>query len=174
MIEIILLPYMAVSFFIGWAVFSPFSTLKDLDSMTFDNLQTVDLLAIFIPMSVLLSVAQSAIPRGGSYTLMMVLLAAGMLLFSVVALATGLFLLSKLPQSTPLKRLAINGVILPFGTLLSLAWFVIPIWAGSYSIPYSMPAVLIIIFFAFILRQISYWTCGEVPRVGYQDKAEAG
>lgn len=163
MIEIIILPYMAVSFAIGWAVFSPFSSLDDLDSLTFEKLTTIDILASFLPLCVMLSISLAAIPKEAVTTLLLVLIVAAIFGFTIAGLAIGLFLLSKLENTTSLKRIAINGVVIPFGSQLAIAWFVIPIWASSYSIFMSMPAMLAIPICVLGLRAISDWTCNR-PR----------
>jgi len=163
MIEIIILPYMAVSFAIGWAVFSPFSSLEDLDSLTFEKLTTIDILASFLPLCVMLSLALAANPKEASSTLLLVLLGVAILGFTIGGLAIGLFLLSKLQNVTSLKRIAINGVVIPFGSLLAIAWFVIPIWASSYSIFLSMPAMLALPVCVLALRAISDWACDRPP-----------
>ena len=166
MIEIIILPYMAVSFAIGWAVFSPFSSLEDLDSLTFEKLTTVDILASFLPLCVTLSISLAAIPKDALTALLLTLIAAAIFGFTIMGLAIGLFLLSKLQNTTSLKRIAVNGIVIPFGSLLAIAWFVIPIWASSYSIFMSMPAMLAIPVCVLGLRAISDWTCDRAPLTG--------
>lgn len=56
--EIIVLPYMAISFLIGWAIFSPLAKIENLKQRKFARIETVDLLAMFLPFSYLLAIAK--------------------------------------------------------------------------------------------------------------------
>ena len=155
--EIIVLPYLAISFLIAWAVFSPFAKLDDLHEWTFARIETSDLLAVFLPFSVLLGMVTWATPTVTITALGWSLIAAAIFLFTLFSFVVGLYLLVKMHQTPSLKRMALIGVIIPTGALLTLAWFVIPFAAFTSSILYAIPAAAAIIPVTFALRLLSIW-----------------
>jgi hypothetical protein len=78
---------------------------------------------------------------------------------AIFGFATSLFLLAKMHQTPPVKRMAMIGIVVPFGALLTLAWIVFPAVASVYSIVYSMPAAMAVIPVTFGLRWLSSWIC---------------
>jgi hypothetical protein len=157
--EIIVLPYIAVSFVIGWAVFSPFSRFDDLGGRKLDRTTTGDLLAAFIPMCVLLAVARQAIASDQAPIWLLMVVGALIFAFALFGLITGLFLLSALDDATSLKRMATIGVIVPLGSLLSVTWIAFPFVGYVYSISYTIPATLAIVVLTLLLRWLSEWVC---------------
>jgi len=135
--EIIILPYLAISFLIAWAIFSPFAEIDDLHDWTFAKIELSDLFAIFLPCSFLLSLLKWATAGDDLPTLAWTLIGASILLLSIFGFVTGLFLLAKMNQKPPLKRMAIIGVIVPIGSLLTLAWIAFPVsgWACKIDSP---------------------------------------
>ena len=66
--EIIVLPYMAISFAIAFAIFSPLNQIDDLHDWSFARIETGDLFAVFLPISGFLALV-SWLGRGAvSYT----------------------------------------------------------------------------------------------------------
>lgn len=165
MLEIVILPYMAVSFAIGWAIFSPFSTLEELDSLSFARLETVDLISCFIPLSFLLAIATWAIPFSEATTVLLPVVVGVAIVFTIFSLAASLYLLSKIELKSSLRRMAVGGVVVPFGLLMAIAWIAVPLWAFSYSILYSMPATLAVAIATVVIRRLSVWVCEEQPRI---------
>ena len=161
MIEIIILPYMAISFAIGWTVFSPFFPLDDLDSLSFARLELIDLFAAFLPVGLLLSLALKLIPKAVLMPFVMIVITTAALLFAAFSLAIGLFLLKKMPKTTTLRRMMINGIVVPVGSLLTLAWIAIPIYASAFSVVYAVPAIIVVGLLTLLLRSISNWICNK-------------
>jgi len=157
--EIIILPYMAISFFIAWAIFSPFAEIEDLHDWTFSKIETVDLFAVFLPVCFLLALIQWAAPTDSLPALAWTLIMAAILILSISGFAIGLFLLAKMKPKPPLKRMAIIGVIVPIGSLLTLAWIAFPLFAFARSMFYAMPATLAIVPATLALRWLSGWAC---------------
>lgn len=157
--EIIVLPYIAVSFVIGWAVFSPFSRFDDVGRRTLSRATTGDLLAAFLPMCVLLAVARQVISADQSPAWLLIVVGALILGFAFFGLVIGLFLLSSMNNTTSLKRMATIGVIIPMGSLLSVAWIAFPFVGYVYSVSYAIPATLAIIILTLLLRTLSEWVC---------------
>lgn len=157
--EIIVLPYIAVSFVIGWAVFSPFSRFDDLGRLTLDRMTTADLLAAFLPMCVLMAIARWAMPPDQTPVWLLILVGTLIFGFAFSGLIAGLFLLDKMKDKTSLRRMATIGVIIPMGSLLSVAWIVFPFVGYAYSTSYAIPATLAIVILTFLLRWLSEWVC---------------
>jgi len=157
--EIIVLPYIAVSFAIGWAVFSPFLKFDDLSRLSLDRITTSDLLAIFLPLSVLLTVARWTLPEDAVSVWVLLLIGVLILGFAFLALVAGLFLLDKMGATNSFKRMAIIGVIVPMGSLLSIAWIAFPFVALAYSVPYAIAATVSVVIVTLLLRGLSEWVC---------------
>ena len=157
--EIIVLPYIAVSFVIGWAVFSPFSRFDDLGRLSLDRITTADLLAAFLPMCVLMAVARQTISADQTPTWLLILVGTFILGFTFSGLVVGLFLLDKIDNKTSLKRIATIGVIIPMGSLLTVAWIAFPFVGYAYSIVHAIPATLAIFIMTLLLRGLSEWVC---------------
>jgi hypothetical protein len=166
MLEIVVLPYMAVSFAIGWAIFSPMFRLENLDTFSFAKLETIDLIACFVPLCTLLSLTTNAVPYRAGTAYLLVLAFSLCVAFSTGSLVVSLFLLEKMEHRPSLKRMAIGAIVVPLGTLLTIAWVGIPIWAFSYSTLYSMPATLGVAIATFTIRQLCSWACGDDPQIG--------
>lgn len=161
MIEIVLLPYMAISLAIGWAVFSPFSSIDDFDSISFSKIELVDLLACFLPVTILLSLTLSLLPDESQTPIVLSLVTLFIFVYVVLALGLGLFLLDKMPDATPFQRLILNGIVLPIGSLLTIAWVAIPIFARSYSIFGAILGVFVVVALTLVLRFLSSWSCSK-------------
>ena len=154
---------MATSFFIAWVIFSPFAVIEDLHDWSIAKMETSDLFAIFLPCSVLLALLKWVSPADNLSTLTWALIASTILVISVHGLATGLFLLAKMNRKPPIKRMAIIGVIVPFGSLLTLAWILIPVFAFANSMFYAIPATTAIAPITLSLRWLSSWVCRGDP-----------
>lgn len=154
---------MAVSLAVGWAIFSPFSILDNLDSFSFARLETIDLFSIFVPLSVFMTIVNRTGVVSRYLFAGLIVVAIALTLFSLVA---GLFVLEKMGRKSPLKRMAICGIIMPFGIALTIGWFLIPIWAYSYSVLYSMPSILLVAGVAAMIRMLSGWVCAQGSTVG--------
>ncbi|MDA8563657.1 hypothetical protein N9L06_04305 [Mariniblastus sp.] len=157
--EIIVLPYIAISFAIGWAIFSPFSRFDDLGRLTLDRTTTADLLAALLPMCVLMAVARRMISADQSPVWLLILIGTLILWFAISGLIVGLFLLDKMEPKTSLKRMATIGVIIPLGSLLTVAWIAFPFIGFAYSISYAIPATFAIAILTLLLRALSEWVC---------------
>jgi hypothetical protein len=157
--EIIVLPYMAISFSIGWAIFAPFADLEKLHEVTFAKLETGDFLAIFIPFSILMAIAMGVLPKEILSTPMLIVVVASILIFSVASLLTGLFLLNKICEPAFLRRVAMIGIVIPLGTLHTLLWFALPLVAFAHSVFYAIPAALAVIPVTLLFRRLSHWLC---------------
>ena len=157
--EIIVLPYIAVSFVIGWAVFSPFLKFDDLSRLSLGRITTSDLLAICLPLSVLLTVARWTIPKDAISVWVLLLIGLLILVFAFLGLVAGLFLIDKMGATTSFKRMATIGVIVPLGSLLTIAWIAFPLVALAYSVPYAIAATLAIGILTVLLRGLSEWVC---------------
>lgn len=162
--EIIVLPYMGISFAIAWAIFAPFAELDDLRQWSFARIEIADLLAVFLPISILMAVAiWTESPRFFSIPLLVALTVA-ILLIAGCGFVIGLYLVSKMNDPPAAKRMAIIGIIVPLGSLLTLAWIAVPLWAAAYSILYSIPAAAAVVPIALALRGLSAWACQVTPR----------
>jgi len=162
--EIIILPYMAISFFIGWAIFSPFADLENIDRWTFAQIEMSDVLSVFLPVSFLLAFVTWALEATSVAFIGWSIIAAAIFIFAFFGFAVGLYLLAKMNHKPPLKRMVLIGVIIPAGILLTLWWFTIPMVALAGSVAYSIPAVIAIVPFTWILRCLSNWVCtGNSP-----------
>lgn len=157
--EIIVLPYMAISFMIGWAIFAPFAEIDNLDRWSFARIETSDLLATFLPISFLLAAITWLLQSETVPWIFVVAIAAMIFLFTLLALIAGLFLLAKLDHPTSIKRMAIIGLIIPLGSFLTFAWIAVPLTAFAASVLYSIPAALAILPITLCLRAMSHWVC---------------
>lgn len=156
--EIIVLPFLAFSFLIAWAVFSPFSALDELDDWTFDEIQTCDMIAAFLPLSAGLATLTSTLNPTKHPAIFCTLLAA-VVLFSSFTLFAGLFVLAKMTSTSSAKRMAIIGLIMPAGSFLCLAWIVVPVLAFTAYAWYAIPFTLIFVPIVFVIRKLSFWAC---------------
>ena len=150
---------MAISFIIGWAIFSPFAVIEDLKVWSFSKIQTSDLFAIFLPTGFLLALANWITPLAKLPVIALSAIAVTILLFSASALFTGLFLLAKMEKKPPLKRITLIGAVIPLGALLSLIWIMFPVYAFASSIFYAMAATLAVAPITMALRLLSSWLC---------------
>jgi len=94
------------------------------------------------------------------------------LLVAVPWLAAGLFLVPKTFQVTFFKRMAIMGVIAPFGILLTIGWIGFLIWACTYSLLYSVPSTIAIAAATLGLRILSFWVCQADSEVVVKNAVE--
>ena len=92
-------------------------------------------------------------------TLAWSLTAAAILLLSLFGLVLGLFMLAKMKPTAPLKRMALIGVVIPLGSLLTFGWIAFPLFAFASSIVYAFPATLLVIPITWALRGLNYWVC---------------
>ena len=150
---------MAISFFIAWAVFSPFAEIDDLHNWTFSKIETSDLFAIFLPCGFLLALVRWVVPVVQLPALAWALSAGAILRLSVLGFVTGLFLLAKMNRKPALKRMAIIGIVIPIGSLLTLAWIAIPFFAFASSMFYAIPATAAIAPITLALRWLNTWAC---------------
>jgi hypothetical protein len=90
---------------------------------------------------------------------------ASALLFAVIALTAGLFLVPKTFQVTFFKRMAVVGIIAPFGLLLTIGWIGFLIWASTYSIMYLAPSSIAIAAATSGLRILGVWVCQAESKV---------
>jgi hypothetical protein len=157
--EIIILPYMAVSFLIGWTIFAPFASVDDLHRLTFSRFEISDLFAIFLPLSVMLVMLKWAIPISSLSIPALTAVSVVVLGMVIAVFAVGLFLLAKLQQTTSMRRIAVIGVLVPVGALLTFAWVVLPLWAYTHSILFAIPATLVVLPITLALRGLSSWVC---------------
>jgi hypothetical protein len=157
--EIIILPYMAISFSIGWAIFSPFAEIEDLQQWTFARIETSDLFATFLPFCLLWPVVTWATPTAYFPVVVLMSIAVTIFMVTLFGFVVGLFLLAKIDHATPVKRMAIIGIIIPLGSLLTLAWIAFPLWAFAGSSIYAIPAVLAVIPITLVFRGLSDWAC---------------
>ncbi|MEM7455247.1 MAG: hypothetical protein AAF456_12930 [Planctomycetota bacterium] len=171
MIEIILLPYLAISSLIGWAIFSPFGKIEGIDQWSFARVETGDLLAIFLPIGALLGLTNWSMAGNELPKLVLGLILATIFLFALFTFAVGLFLIAKLGKPPSAKRMATIGLIVPLGTLLTIAWFAIPMLSYAESSLYSAPATLAIFPVTFCLRALSTWVC-QRPESRVREKLE--
>jgi len=161
--EIIVLPYMAISFAIAWAVFSPLSQIDGLDEWSFARIETADLFAVFLPISVLLAFVSWTFPMDQVSVFWIVSIAIAIVLFSLSGFVAGLFVLAKIDHVTTMKRVAIIGVILPFGSFLVLAWIALPLSALAGSILFALFATIAFGAATWILRRLSEWVASCPP-----------
>lgn len=159
MMEIIILPYMAISFIIGWAIFSPFADLEGLDMWTFARIEISDLLGVFVPVSLLFACATWTLETANVRAIGWSIVASGIFLFAFLGFGAGLYLLAKMKQTAPLKRMALIGIVIPMGSLLTVTWFAIPVVAMASSIVYSIPAAAAVVPITCAFRWLSHWVC---------------
>ena len=159
--EIIILPYMAISFMIGWAIFSPFADLEGLDAWTFARIEISDLFGVFVPISLFFACANGALKTANVPVIGWSIVASAIFLFTFLGFGAGLYLLAKLKQTASLKRMALIGIVIPLGSLLTVFWFAIPVCAMASSFVYSIPAAVAIVPITFALRWLSNWVCSS-------------
>lgn len=159
MLEIFALPYFAVSCVIGWAVYAPFFRVSDSDSLSCAKLAISDLLALSPLVGVVFLSAQWMMPERILAVSAQAIVLVVALMFAVIALTLGLFLVPKTFQVTFLKRMIIVGVIAPFGLLLTVGWIGILVWVCVYSILYLIPSMIAIAATTFGLRVLGLWVC---------------
>ena len=157
--EIIVLPYMVISFSIAWAVFSPFADVDGLHEWSFSKIETIDLLAIFLPACCLLAVFKLTVPSGTLSMPILGLIALFIVLFALSGLVVGLFLLAKMRRTSSFKRMAVIGIIVPLGSLLTIAWIGLPLVAFAGSVIFAIPATVAVVPLTWGLRVLSRWVC---------------
>ena len=162
--EIIILPYMAISFFIGWAIFSPFADLEGLDTWTFAPMEISDLLGVFVPVSLLFACATWVLKTANIAAMGWSIVATAIFLFAFSGFGVGLYLLAKMDQTAPLKRMALIGIVIPLGSLLTVSWFAIPVVAMGSSFVYAIPAAVAVVPITLALRWLSSWVCSSPAR----------
>ena len=160
MLEIFAVPYFAISGVIGWVIFEPFFRRGESESFTLVNITTTDLLAVTIPISLIFLCAGWILPENiMSLPIQLVVIATAML-FAVLALILGLFLLPDNASVSFFKRMAVVGIITPIGILLTLGWIGLLIWAGAHSMLYLAPSSIAIAAMCSGLRILGRWVCG--------------
>ena len=159
MLEIFALPYVAISGVIGWVIFEPFFRTDESKSLSPADTTTTDLLAIALPVSVLFLVARWILSESVLSLSVQAIVVAIALLFAGIALRAGLILVPKTFQVTFVKRMAVVGIIAPFGILLTIGWVGFLIWAAAYSITYLVPSSIGIAAATSGLRLLGVWVC---------------
>ena len=160
MLEIFALPYFAITGLVGWAVFEPFFRADENElTLSFAKIAITDLLAVCVPVGVLLSAARWIMPDTISSLAVQTTVLSLALLFAVLALAAGLFLVCKTTELTFFKRLAIVGIIAPFGILLTVGWVAFLVWTCTFSVLYAVPSSLAIAAATYGLRMLGLWVC---------------
>ena len=159
MMEIIILPYMAISFIIGWAIFSPFADLEGLDTWTFAQIEMSDLFGVFLPVSLLFAAATWSLKTANVAVIGWSIVASAIFLFAFFGFIVGLYLLAKMKPTAPLKRMTLIGVVIPLGSSLTVLWFVIPVLATAGSIVYIIPGAVAVVPITLALRWLSSWVC---------------
>ncbi|MEL6105024.1 MAG: hypothetical protein AAFU85_03270 [Planctomycetota bacterium] len=159
MLEIFAFPYFVVSGVIGWAIFAPFFHINEFDSLSRAKVATSDLLAVSLPVSFVFLSSNWIMPLGIQSPWVQALVLVLALAFAATALIAGLFLVPKEFRVTSLKRMAIVGVISPFGILLTVGWVGLPVWACLHSIAYLIPSMVAIATATLGLRMLGLWVC---------------
>lgn len=165
MMEVFVLPYFVVSGVIGWVIFGPFFRTDESESLSPANITISDLLAISLPVSLLFSCARWVMPVSILSLSVQAIVVAIALLFAVLALTAGLFLVPKTFQVTFFKRMTVVGIIAPFGILLTIGWIGFLIWASAYSILYLVPSSIAIAAATSGLRILGVWVCQAESKV---------
>lgn len=173
MLEVFALPYLAVTGGITWAIFEPFFRINDADSPSRAHVTISDLLAAPLPVSFVFLGAGWIMPAGSLAFSVQVIVLVSALALAATSLVVGLFLVPRTFQVTFLKRMAIVGVIAPFGTLLTIGWIGIAGWACFYSIAYLAPAMVGIALATFGLRVLSLWVCQIADAKGVIRRGES-
>jgi len=164
--EIIVFPYMAISFFIGWAIFSPFADIEDLDCWTFAKIETSDLFGAFLPISFLLAIFTWRIETNSISVFTWSFVAIASFLISLFGFVVGLYVLAKMKTTSPFKRMAMIGIVIPMGTLLTFAWIAFPLFGFANSIVHAFSATLLLIPVTWAFRVLSCWVCTTSSRAG--------
>ena len=157
MFEIFIPFYMAISCLIAWMVFSPFAFLDGTQSRKFAKIKTCDLLAVFLPLSGTLSLLTK--PSGGISVWFVLLVVSTALILSGFSLLAGLYLFEKMAAISAAKRIAVIGIIIPFGSSLTLAWVALPIYAFALSVHLAVPSLIAVAVMTTLLRIVSIWVC---------------
>ncbi|MEM9410294.1 MAG: hypothetical protein AAGA30_04225 [Planctomycetota bacterium] len=164
MFEIFIPFYMAISFLIGWSIFSPFSTKIVSHSWAFAQIQLADFLALFFPCGIYLSVANIWIGRDTFSLQMNAILIFSTMFMASAMLAAALFLLGQMSALDGSKRMVLVGIVVPMGLPLTVAWVILPIYAFTISIHLAVPALFAILMLSIVLRCLSVWICsGQNP-----------
>ena len=150
---------MAISFFIGWAIFSPFAFIEDLQQWSFARIEITDLLALFLPFSLVLALVNFTVPKDTFTVPVIALVLGAVTVLALFGLVVGLFLLAKMNRTTPAKRMTMIGVVIPLGFVLTIAWSALPLYGFGHSILHAIPATLGIPVGTLILRGLSVWVC---------------
>lgn len=168
MLEIFAIPYFGFSGVIGWAIFEPFFRIEKTDSLSAAKLAISDLLAISVPVSIFFLGAQWIMPESIRSPYVQATVVTTAMLYAVTALTLGLFLIPKTIQVTFAERMAVVGVIAPFGIILTIGWIGFLIWASAYSILSLVPASIAIAAATAGLRFLGVWICrsDSEPAVG--------
>ena len=159
MLEIFALPYLAISGVIGWLIFQPFLPAHESESLLPAKIAITDLLAISLPISIVFSLARWIVPLGNMSRSMQATVAATALVVAIPWLTAGLFLVPKKFQISFFKRMAVMGIIAPFGVLLSVGWIGFVIWACTYSLLYIVPSTIAVATATLGLRFLGCWVC---------------
>lgn len=161
--EVIVLFYMAISFFIGWAIFSPFAAIEEMREWSFAKPEISDLLALFLPFSFSFSLLLWTVPRDVRSVELVTLFGAGVTLVSFLGLCLSLFFLAKMERMSPAKRMTMIGIVIPVGAFLTLGWISFPLYGFAKSTIFAIPATLFIPVATLILRGLSDWVCRKNP-----------
>lgn len=157
--EIIVLPYMAISLLVGWAIFAPFAAIDEFERWSFSKVETSDLLTIILATSFLLAATNWLRQAIEIPWFILATIFASIILFVTFTFFTGLFLLAKLEGTPSIKRAAIIGIIIPFGSVLTFGWIALPMLAFTGSGTYSILATLVTVVLTVGLRAMSNWVC---------------
>ncbi|MFN3193777.1 MAG: hypothetical protein ACE361_24905 [Aureliella sp.] len=163
MLEIFALPYIGVTGLIGWAIFAPFFRFHASQPLTRAKLAIGDLLALSFQVSIVLSVAGWITPVSELSLTKKLLVVLAAFLYAAASLTAGLFLLPRALAVSFLQRMAVIGVIAPFGILLTVGWVVFLTWACMQSVMYFAPAMIAIAAVTQALRMLTLWVCPTEP-----------
>lgn len=163
--EIIVFPYMAISALFAWAIFSPFAVIEGLDEWSFSRLRTGDLLAIFLPIGLALTIGNLILPTARRSTVSLAVLAILAICFGLFALFIGLFLFAKMKNASSAKRATTIAIVIPLGTLLVVGWIAVPAVAYAGPVHYSIPAVIGLVPITWGIRKLSSWVCDQEQQV---------
>ncbi|MEM6688804.1 MAG: hypothetical protein AAF664_05215 [Planctomycetota bacterium] len=161
MMEIFAIPYFAVSGVIGWVIFGPFFRILESESLSRANITVSDLLAVALPVGVLFGAARWVMPESFQSITVQVIVIAIAFAFAATALAAGLFLVPKGIPITFVKRIAVVGIIAPFGILLTIGWVGFLTWACVYSMLYLAPTTIVLAAAISGLRILGSWVCQD-------------
>ena len=157
--EIIVLPFMTISFVIAWAIFAPFASIHGMDSWTFAKIQISDLLVFFAPVCAQFALANWLIELRSASTLEFCFVVGSIFLFSTATFFSGLFVIAKMGNVPTRKRIVIVGIVIPLGTFICIGWVIVPLLAFTEYVFYSIPITLVIIPVVLFLRRLAEWSC---------------